>query len=636
MSSSSRRRTAALAVLVALATGGTATGTASAVSPAPDRAAPAAAAPRVVQVPVEDGVLRSAPRRPVDRGTARATTETLTVVPGVPGRAVSTWRVDYVEDETSSWTAAQKAAFDAAVRTWAGVVQSSVPIEVTARMEDLGEPDLLGETSPVLLCLQDEQGGPVVDEPCLPSALMNAREGADVYDAPDLEARFNSAYRCGGEPGFSYRLDGQVPACRMDFPTVVLHELAHGLGFMGSMWVEPGDTVGTYQEPHDRWDELVADAQGPLLDAPNGSTQLADRLQGGALRWTGAWGKRANGGTAPVLYAPDVFEPGSSYSHLDEATYPQGSTESLMTPMLNNREVVREPGSLARGLLRDLGWTVAPERAERGVWSSSAGSADVVERRADGSVDLRTWTSAGLSPATLLGGAVRSAPAVVRRPSGALEVFARGTDDALWTRSRRTDGGWSSWTSLGGKMTGSPAVSRLSGDELHVFVRGPGGTVWTRRSASATSGWGAWSGLGGSLADGSSPAAVSVRSGTMDLVVRWSDDSVHRRTFAAGRWGKDVALGGRTLGSPSAAALGGTLLVAAVGTDQAVWTRTPSSGWSSAGGVVLAGPAVAAAPGSTSATVFATGRDERLWVNTLSLPSAGAGATPGGWKAGQP
>ena len=177
---------------------------------------------------------------------------------------------------------------------------------------------------------------------------------------------------------------------------MVLHELAHGLGFMGSTWVEPA-TAPAPTDPARPLGRLVSDADGRLVDAASGTADLADRLQGDALRWTGAWGTRANGGKAPSLYAPPVFEPGSSLSHLDEATYPQGSSDSLMTPMLANREVVREPGSLARGLLRDLGWRVTPERAERGAWSPKAGAADVAERRADGSVDLRTWTSAGLS-----------------------------------------------------------------------------------------------------------------------------------------------------------------------------------------------------------------------------------------------
>lgn len=636
---STRRRTAALAVLLAVAAGGAAVGTASAApspaGPPPASAAGPAAAPRMTAAPVEDTVLRSAPRRTVDRGTSAVTaTEPLTLVPGVPGRAVSTWQVEYVEDGTSHWTSSQKAAFGAAVKTWAGVVASDVPITVQARMEDLGEKDLLGETSPVVLCEQDDTGELLPDRPCLPSALMNAQYGADVYGDVDLQTSFNSAYRCVqsdgtvGGSGFYFGTDGAVPACQVDFETVVLHELGHGLGFMGSMWVDE-QGVGSYATPHDRWDELTAGSTGPLLGLADQSTALAAQLQGGAVTWSGTWGRYANGGKAPRLHAPAVFQPGSSYSHLDEATYAQGSADSLMTPLLHNREVVREPGSVARGILRDMGWTVAAERADRSAWSSTAGKVSVAERRPDGSVALRTWTSSGLSRATLLGFAAKGAPAVIERPSGVLELFARATDDTLWNRRRAADGTWGSWTSLGIKATSSPAVARLSGDAVHLFARGTDGALWHRTSASATSAWGAWERLGGTLAAGSSPSAVSPRAGVLEVVVRNPDGVLYRTTWS-GSWSAFTPFGGRTPYSPSVGAVGGQLLVTMVGYDRRLYSRTAATTWTSQPGAVDAAPAVATVPGGTRTDVLATAPGGRLLVNTLSS------GTWKGWAPAQP
>jgi hypothetical protein len=71
-------------------------------------------------------------------------------------------------------------------------------------------------------------------------------------------------------------------------------------------------------------------------------------------------GIRAAGGTRPVLYTPSTWEEGSSYSHLDEDTYPAGSPDSLMTPVLDLGEVVRDPGSVALGMLADVGWGSDP------------------------------------------------------------------------------------------------------------------------------------------------------------------------------------------------------------------------------------------------------------------------------------
>ena len=59
-------------------------------------------------------------------------------------------------------------------------------------------------------------------------------------------------------------------------------------GLPGSMWVEPGDSVATYRSRTTAGTSSSATPDGALLDAPNGSAELADRLQGGALRWTGA------------------------------------------------------------------------------------------------------------------------------------------------------------------------------------------------------------------------------------------------------------------------------------------------------------------------------------------------------------
>ena len=46
------------------------------------------------------------------------------------------------------------------------------------------------------------------------------------------------------------------------------------------------------------------------------------------MRFTGPQATAANGGIAPRLYAPNPWEPGSSYSHLDDDTFPAGNPNS--------------------------------------------------------------------------------------------------------------------------------------------------------------------------------------------------------------------------------------------------------------------------------------------------------------------
>ncbi len=156
---------------------------------------------------------------------------------------------------------------------------------------------------------------------------------------------------------------------RYDFTTVVLHEIAHGLGFAGAMDVQT-DAAGVergYWDPGTtRPRPLVFDRRAvrldddgtttPLLSLPRGSTELAAALTTGRSVWDGAAGTAAAGGTRPELYTPARWEEGSSYSHLDEQAYPTGDPDSLMTPTIDLGEVVRDPGAIALGMLTDIGW----------------------------------------------------------------------------------------------------------------------------------------------------------------------------------------------------------------------------------------------------------------------------------------
>jgi hypothetical protein len=151
---------------------------------------------------------------------------------------------------------------------------------------------------------------------------------------------------------------------------------------------------------------------------PNPSTELAGALQGGSLFWNGINAVTANGGPRPRLYAPAVWEPGSSYSHFDEATYPAGHPDSLMTPKLASAEAIHDPGSLTLCLFEDIGWETSEEcnatywvaiasRADgqnNSKWrsalsllnrSSSSASVDLTFTKDDGSTVMKSLTVGG-------------------------------------------------------------------------------------------------------------------------------------------------------------------------------------------------------------------------------------------------
>ena len=123
-----------------------------------------------------------------------------------------------------------KSAFQAAVNVWAVSLTSSVPIKVSANWTPLGA-GILGQAGPETF-LRDFGGAPRPST-WYPIALANKLAGSDLRPGqPDITAEFNSTFG-----NWYYGTDADTPADQYDLMSVVLHEIGHGLGFVGSMEV---------------------------------------------------------------------------------------------------------------------------------------------------------------------------------------------------------------------------------------------------------------------------------------------------------------------------------------------------------------------------------------------------------------
>ncbi|MER7459557.1 tachylectin-related carbohydrate-binding protein [Micromonospora sp. NPDC126480] len=153
-------------------------------------------------------------------------------------------------------------------------------------------------------------------------------------------------------------------------------------------------------------------------------------------------------------------------------------------------------------------------------------------RRQDGSTgDLLPWTSLG-------GSGFAGNPVVVANADGVATILATtGTGEvrsATWRAGALTSG----WVGLGGTgFTGAPATALLPGYRVMVFARNTDGTVKTQlRNIDGT--WpGTWTAIGdGSITpDGSPSALLSPTTGRVWVFVRATDGSIHRsRQTAAG------------------------------------------------------------------------------------------------------
>ena len=264
-----------------------------------------------------------------------------------PSSNLVTMTVDY-----TGFTPQAQAAFQHAVNLWSTQITSSVPIHIEAEFVSL-PPGVLGSAGPSLV--RDAPG--LVPGTWYATALANKLGGTDIFPgSPDIHSSFSSAFN------WYYGTDGNAPGGTYDFVSVVLHELGHGLGFVGSMRVSGGTGTwglsGGFPVIYDRFTENGSGQ--PLLGFTSPSTTLAGQLTGNNLFFDGPHARLANAGAAARIYAPATWQQGSSYSHLNEATYGVGNPNSLMTPALSSGEAIHDPGPITRGIFEDTGWTAGP------------------------------------------------------------------------------------------------------------------------------------------------------------------------------------------------------------------------------------------------------------------------------------
>lgn len=143
-------------------------------------------------------------------------------------------------------------------------------------------------------------------------------------------------------------------------------------------------------------------------------------------------------------------------------------------------------------------------------------------------------------------------PASVSWDANRIDVFARATDNTLWTRSSTNAGTtWSTWALVATGITSSPAVASWGSGRLDLFAKATDSTLWHNWYSA---GWGIGESLGGSLT--SAPAAVSWASGRIDVVVRGAGNSYYHKWYD-GSWGPTKTtfntLGGNFTGDPAIA-----------------------------------------------------------------------------------
>ncbi len=186
--------------------------------------------------------------------------------------------------------------------------------------------------------------------------------------------------------------------------------------------------------------------------------------------------------------------------------------------------------------------------ADLAVVSREENRLDVLSLKKDGTPSYIYWNGASWSCSKSLGGTIKSAPVMVSWGKDRLDVFGRGTDDALWHTFY--DGKWHAWDSLGGQITNSPTAVSWGVNRLDVFARWKDGTLQHKFYDGQ---WHDWESLGGQITN--SPTAVSWGENRLDVFARGTDGILLHTWVDGDGWHKLESLGGQFTSSPAAISL---------------------------------------------------------------------------------
>ena len=261
----------------------------------------------------------------------------------------------FIFDFTDEVPQEARAAMQFAGDVWGAYLNSAVPVRVSVDWQDRNDDRLLASAGPGTL-FRDFPGS--LPNTWYPVALAEAIAGFSLNEDDQADIRITA----NSTANWYFALDGNTPRNRIDLPSVMLHELGHGLGFLSSV-----DTINETQLAigfgdrfivYDLFLETPTDIQ--LTDRSmfnNPSDALLRAVINNDLLFDGPAARAVLGEEVP-LFAPGTFDVGSSVSHLSEFEFRPGTANALMTPFLSAGEAVHDPGPVTLGIFQDLGWPV--------------------------------------------------------------------------------------------------------------------------------------------------------------------------------------------------------------------------------------------------------------------------------------
>ena len=177
---------------------------------------------------------------------------------------------------------------------------------------------------------------------------------------PEITTEFNAAVdnqTVLGETDFYYGIDGRRGS-DIDFLSVLLHEMGHGLGVLDLVDSSTGEKFLNLDDAYIRWLEDATINPKKFTTMSNVQRQSAI-VDDGDLVWVGpsvveegvvlTAGRRGDG--AVQIYAPVTYQGGSSVSHYDTRLSPDELMEPFAVAAYRDLD-------LTQAMLKDIGWTI--------------------------------------------------------------------------------------------------------------------------------------------------------------------------------------------------------------------------------------------------------------------------------------
>ncbi|MCL2289662.1 MAG: InlB B-repeat-containing protein, partial [Bacteroidetes bacterium] len=251
-----------------------------------------------------------------------------------------------------SITNEQRAATEYALELWSEQMAGTVPVAMSVRFYDMGSTNVLGSATRM----------PSYWDPATQtwycSAVGNQMAGYNVVPSmQDIQIQMNT------RANYNYELGANPGSGRYDCVTVMLHEVAHGLGFFplvtsdGRYAYTATNGNGYYTNSPGIFDrQLFQGLTGPCITTLTQSERAALTISNNL--YAGAPGSNllaANEGTRVRMYAPTSYSGGSSTSHWDNTVT---NFQTFMKSSIGANSALHSFNTRKIGVLRDIGWTL--------------------------------------------------------------------------------------------------------------------------------------------------------------------------------------------------------------------------------------------------------------------------------------